>query len=118
MIVVAVCAMPVTLEPAETLPGAPEHPERNADNDHTRNDQKPCLEVRGEELAPERQASHGNEPHDERMGKSRADAKEYRLTDGATNCDDVGGHHRFRMSGLQAMQSTEEKGEREIEPSV
>ena len=109
-------AMPA--EPAEALARAPEHPRGDAEDDYARGDQQPSLEVRGQDLAPERQADHGHDPDDERVREGGADAEQDCLSDGAADRHDVGGHHGLGMAGFQPVQGTEQDGEGKVDPAV
>ena len=99
-------------------PGAPEHPERQAGDDDGGGELEVRLRGFRIPLAAIFQRDGGEEPDDEGVRKRRRKAQQHGLRDSAADRDDEGGHHRFRVAGLQPVQRAEQDGGGDEKPCV
>ena len=106
------------LEHLLTAPGTPQHPQGNRD-DQCRGSK---LEIRlsgfSVQTFAQVHAADGDQPHHGGVRKRCGQPQQNSLFDRATDGHDEGRHHGFRMTGLQAMQGTEQNRAREIQPGV
>jgi hypothetical protein len=97
---------------------APEHPDRQRENEQPREKLKIGLGGLDVPLRAKAQGQRGQRPDDQRVGDGRRQAEQGCLRDGAAHGDDESRHHRLGMPGLQAMQGAQHDGRRNEEPGI
>ena len=108
-------AMPVPVRAVLLAPRAPQHPERDADDQHGGGDLQIRLEALGVDALPQVHAAERDDPDDQRVRQRRAEAEQHGLLDGAAHGDDECGHHRLRVAGLEPVQRAEQDCGRKID---
>jgi len=115
MMVVMFMAVPMT---ALVAPSAPKHPGGNADDEHGRGHLEIRLRGLGVPVAAEVEAGERDQPDDGGVGQRCRQPQQNGLRQRAADGHDEGGHHRLRMTGLQAMKSAKQDGAGHEEPGV
>lgn len=100
------------------MPGAPEHPQRDGDDDRRRSELEIGFHGLGIDATPQIEAGEGNAPDDGGMRDRRRDAEQRGLQDRAADGHDEGCHHRLGMAGLQPVQRAEEDRAGDEEPGM
>ncbi len=98
--------------------GAPEHPDRHADDQPAGNQLEIGLGGLGVPLRTVTQRDGGERPDDQRVRERGRQSQQHRLKNRPTDRDDERGHHRLRMPRLHAMQGPQQDGGRNEEPGV
>ena len=97
---------------------AKEHPDRQRENQNSRDDLKIWLDGFRVPMAAEFQRERGKRPDDERVRKCGAKTEKHGLFDRSAHGDDEGGHHRLGMPRLKAVERAEQHGGRNENPSA
>ena len=93
-------------------PVAPDHPQRDAENERSRRDLQIGLAGLRVPARSEIEPRERDQPDDRRMRNRRRDPEHHGLRHGSANGDDKGRHHGLGMAGLQPVQGAEQNGGR------
>ena len=93
-------------------PVAPDHPQRDAENERARDDLEIGLAGLGAPARSEIEPRERDQPDDRGMRNRRCDSEHHGLRHGSANRDDEGRHHGLGVAGLQPMQGAEQNGGR------
>ena len=99
-------------------PGAPEHPQRDGNDEHGRGELEVGFGGLGVEVLPQVHAADRHQPDHGGVRGSGRQAKQDGLTHRAANGHDEGRHHGLRVPGFQAMQGPEQDGGGDIQPGL